>query len=216
MRPYRKSWVMSSFRTLAAMVAFVLSLAALGPSTSLSIASNSEEISGQGTITRERTLLSRDELSNCGDLDTSTFMRSVVRSGTDTFSGIIAGTSSSVDNRFINNTCVPALRHGAFRTIVSFNDVTVADRRGGAILEFIGHFQDRAAEVDGFPVSITTEAGEFRFLCGTGALKGIRGTGIYNATVIPSTPVTTVRDLRGYAIWIHFDEIGRASCRERV
>lgn len=197
------------------MVASVLLLAALGTSISPSIAAHSEEISGQGTLTRARTPVSVVELSGCGDAADGTFIRSVVRTGSDTFTGIITGTGS-VDNRFINNTCVPALQHGEFRTIVSFNDVTVADRSGGAILEFIGHFQVRTAEVPDangnlVAVRVTTEAGELRFLCGTGALKGIRGTGIYDATVIPSVPGIPARDLRGYAISIHFDDASDAT-----
>jgi len=201
---------MSTFRN-PAMVASVLLLAALGTSISPSIASHSEEIFGQGTLTRVRMLVPPIvQLSDCGDDADNTFIRSVVRSGTDTFSGIITGTGNA-ENRFINNTCVPALQHGEFRTIVSFTDVTVADRRGAAMLEFIGHFQVRAAQVadvNGSPVvvAVTTEAGEMRFLCGTGALQGIRGTGIYDATVIPTVLGIPGRDLRGYSISIHFDD----------
>lgn len=199
------------------LVVSVLLLAALGTSIRPSIASHSEEISGQGTLTRVRTAVPPIvQLSDCGDNADNTFIRSVVRSGTDTLTGIIEGTGSS-DNRFINNTCVPALQHGEFRTIVSFNDVTVADRSGGAILEFIGHLQVRTAEVpdaDGkklVSVRVTTEAGELRFLCGTGALKGIRGTGIYDATVIPSVPGIPARDVRGYAMSILFDDASDAT-----
>lgn len=192
-----------------AAIAFVLLLNALVTPIASSMASDTSEISGHGTLTRVRSAPSVVELSNCGDAAGNTFIRSGARTGSDTLSGIITGTSRSVDNRFIINTCIPELRHGAFRTIVSFDDVTVGDRRGGAVLEFIGHFQPRTVEIDGFPVAVDTEDGQIRILCGTGALRGISGTGIYNATniaSIPSTPPVSARDLRVYAISINFDD----------
>lgn len=204
------NWTFRVMPSFPAMRTVVLLLSALASPITPSIASAGEEISGQGTLTRLRIPGSVVELSDCGDLaDNTTFIRSVTRTGTDTFSGFITGISRSVDNRFINNSCIPELQHGAFRTIVSFDDVTVADRRGGAVLEFIGHFQHRTVQVNGFPVAVDTEDGQLRFLCGTGDLKGISGTGIYNATnipSIPSTPVVPARDLRAYAISIHFDD----------
>lgn len=203
-------------KTYRAMVVLCLLLAAVGMSMNPSSASEREDIFGQGTLTRVRIVVPPVvQVSDCGDTDPATFIRSGTRTGTDTFSGIITGTGT-VDNRFINNTCVPALQHGEFRTIVSFSDVTVGERTGGAVLEFIGHFQVRATQVAGVDgVQVTTEAGELRFLCGSGALKGISGTGVYSATVIPSVAGLPARDLRAYAISVRFGDPNDATERSR-
>jgi hypothetical protein len=171
------------------------------------MAGDMEVISGEGSLTRVRSAPRTVQISDCGDSDPATFIRRFTRAGTDTFTGIIEGTGDS-DNKGLVNTCVPALQSGEFRTLVSFTDVAVAGRRGGAILEVIGHFQVRTAEVDGSQVAVTSEVGEVRFLCGTGPLRGIRGTGVYDATSIPSIPG---RDSRAYVITIHFDDASDAT-----
>src|SRR5262249_28971494 len=81
------NWTFRVMPSFHAMIAVVLLFTAPVVPVSPSIASDREEISGQGTLTRSRIPGSIVEVSDCGDLaDNTTFIRSVARTGTDTFS----------------------------------------------------------------------------------------------------------------------------------
>ena len=173
-------------------IASILLIAGLGtigqPKAALADKQKVEEFFGIGQFPGTRSAPTSEQISDCGDADPNTNLRRFMRTGENTFTGIIEGSTSKVDNRGLTNTCSIGRTHGTFRTLYYFESVTIAGKTGGAVIEHTGPF-DITSGV------IFTDGTKFQVLCGTGDLKGIHGEGITTA----STGVAN-----GYALWVHF------------
>ena len=81
--PFRQTDEEDTMKTYRAMVVLCLLLAAVGMSMNPSSASEREDIFGQGTLTRVRIVVPPVvQVSDCGDTDPATFIRSATRTGT--------------------------------------------------------------------------------------------------------------------------------------
>lgn len=156
-----------------AIVATILVMATIGPSLLVAASDDDDGLvsfSGGGFQVSVRTSRETVTIDDCGDADPLTLVRTQTDLNTRTYSGIIEGTAEaeSVAITYIN--CTAGLIHANLMQLESFDEVTVAGRTGGAVIERIGTFESR----DGVVIVTINE----RFLCGTGELEGIHGTGI--------------------------------------
>ena len=155
--------------------------------------SGSEEFVGTGAASAsvDRTT---ETIFDCGDADPNTNVDFVTRPGTFTFTGIIDGAATAVNNA-LTDTCAEGFTHGTYKVRYLFDEVTIAGRTGGAVLEEWGDFE-------GGPFGegiLFTFHGHISFLCGTGELRGIHGETLTEGAATLAGSFTT------YALWVHFD-----------
>ena len=165
----------SNIHSRNSLILLIASLATIGqPKAASADKLKVTEEFGKGMLNGTRTTLTNEVMSNCGDADPNTNVRLIVRAGANTFTGIIEGSTSKVDNRILSDTCNAGSSYSDYRTLYFFESVTVAGRSGGAVLEHVG-----AARTIG---GVSSVDGQLRFLCGTGDLKHIHGVGIAQST----------------------------------
>lgn len=130
-------------------------------------------------------------LSDCGDEDESTnviFLDSRETPPTNVWDGAIFGESIGMATALADG-CFPVNdggTHGNGRTIIIFEEATIAGRTGGLVIESLFDFEAG-------PCCFTDA--DLTFLCGTGELEGIHGGGQL---------VRTLSLQRHYQIWGHF------------
>ncbi len=140
-----------------------------------------------------------ESIFDCGDADEDpddlTNVDFVTRLGTFTYTGIIVGAATGVNNA-LTDTCTEGFTHGTYKVRYFFEEVTIAGRTGGAVLEEWGDFE---AGVFGEGIVFTFH-GHFSFLCGTGKLKGIHGDALTEGSA------SLEGSFSSYALWVHFDK----------
>ena len=171
--------------TFVAMGASVLLLAGLfgvGLFTASADKVKVEEVFGTGALTQANIGVETDTLSDCGDGDPNTNFRHNTLNRTSSWTGIIEGTATGIEEVLTANCATPST--GVVRQVAKFKEVTVAGRTGGLALEIIGDgtTPPNAANI------------RLRFLCGSGDLKHVHGEGIF----------LRYGTIRHYAMWIHF------------
>lgn len=158
-----------------------------------------EEFYGTGFRVANVTM-TRDTLSECDDTDPNTNVVLQTNTGTATYTGIMGGINGQIGQttaKVIVDSCVPGQTHTTFRAVETFDNLTVAGKTGGAVVEFLGH-----GRIVPFPPGATTTATlnetRIRILCGTGDLKHVHAEGTLTASVRAGA------QSRAMQIWVHF------------
>jgi hypothetical protein len=154
-----------------------------------------EEFYGTGFRVANVTM-TRDTLSTCDDTDPNTNVVLQTNTGIATYTGIMDGIGQTTA-KVIVDSCVPGQTHTTFRAVETFDNLTVAGRTGGAVVEFLGN-----GRIVPFPPGATTTATlnetRIRILCGIGDLKHVHAEGTLTASVRPGA------QSRAMQIWAHF------------
>jgi len=176
------------------VVAIVLAgLATVGEPNVLADKVKVEEFYGTGF--RATSLTRTDEaLSDCADTDPSTNVVLRTNTGTVTYTGIMEGIGETLA-KVLEDSCVPGQTHTTFRTLDTFDTITVAGRTGGAVVEVVGHGR---IVPTGPTTTATLNEIRIRILCGTGDLKGIHAEGTITTSVRPGA------QSRAMQVWAHF------------
>ena len=180
---------------LRALAIGLTGLALLGQPNASADKAKVEEFYGTGF--RAVSVLSvQQNLSDCGDADSTTNVVLFNNTGTVTYTGIMEGTGQ-VRTTTISNGCVPGQAHLGIRVLDTFESLTVAGRTGGAVVEIIGSGRVPAT---GIQINDNT----VRILCGTGQLKGIHAEGTLTASIRAGAPGVPLIDYRPVQLWVHF------------
>lgn len=154
-----------------------------------------EEFYGTGFRVANVTM-TYETLSTCGDTDPTTNVVLQTNTGTATYTGIMDGIGQTTA-KVIVDSCVTGQTHTTFRAVETFDNLTVAGRTGGAVVEFLGN-----GRIVPFPPGSTTTATlnqtRIRILCGTGDLKHVHAEGTLTASVRAGA------QSRAMQIWAHF------------
>jgi hypothetical protein len=153
------------------------------------------EVYGVGFRITTNLVMTDTVISNCGDSDTSTDVINREMTSDVAYTGILSGTGRTL-NKTILDRCFAGLNHTTFRSLDTFDSLTVAGRTGGAVVELVG--QGRIVPVAGTPPTATFNETRIRILCGTGDLKDIHAEGTLTASVRGTT------QSRALQLWVHF------------
>ena len=138
----------------------------------------------------------RETLATCDDTDPNTNVVLQTNTGTATYTGIMDGIGQTTA-KIIVVSCVPGHTHQTFRTLETFDNLTVAGRTGGAVVEFLGN--GRIVPIPPGPTTTATlNETRIRILCGTGDLKHVHAEGTLTASVRAGA------QSRAMQIWAHF------------
>ena len=137
----------------------------------------------------------QQNLSDCGDGDTTTNVVLFNNTGTVTYTGFMEGTGQVLTHT-ISNACVPGQAHFGIRVLDIFESLTVGGRTGGAVVEIVGSGRVPAT---GIQINDNT----VRILCGTGQLKGVHAEGTLTASIRAETPGVPRIDYRPMQLWVH-------------
>ena len=154
-----------------------------------------EEFYGTGFRVANVTM-TRETLSSCDDTDPNTNVVLQTNTGTATYTGIMDGIGQTTA-KVIVDSCVPGQTHTTFRAVETFDNLTVAGRTGGAVVEFLGN--GRIVPIPPGPTTTATlNETRIRILCGTGDLKHVHAEGTLTASVRGGA------QSRSMQIWAHF------------
>ena len=110
-----------------------------------------EEFYGTGFRVANVTM-TRETLATCDDTDPNTNVVLQTNTGTATYTGIMDGIGQTTA-KVIVDSCVPGQTHTTFRAVETFDNLTVAGRTGGAVVEFLGN--GRIVPIPGPTISIS-------------------------------------------------------------
>jgi hypothetical protein len=154
-----------------------------------------EEFYGTGFRVANVTM-TRETLATCDDTDPNTNVVLQTNTGTATYTGIMDGIGQTTA-KVIVDSCVPGHTHTTFRAVETFDNLTVAGRTGGAVVEFLGN--GRIVPIPPGPTTTATlNETRIRILCGTGDLKRVHAEGTLTASVRAGS------QSRAMQVWAHF------------
>jgi hypothetical protein len=171
----------------------LIGLATLGQP--IASADKVEEFYGTGFRVANVTM-TRETLATCDDTDPNTNVVLQTNTGEATYTGIMDGIGQTTA-KIIVDSCVPGQTHQTFRAVETFDNLTVAGRTGGAVVEFLGN--GRIVPIPPGPTTTATlNETRIRILCGTGDLKHVHAEGTLTASVRAGA------QSRAMQIWAHF------------
>jgi hypothetical protein len=180
---------------LGALAIGLTGLALVSPPDASADKAKVEEFYGTGFRAVDVTS-AQQNLSDCGDADSTTNVVHISNTGTVTYTGFMEGTGHVLTGT-ISNACVSGQTHFGIRVLDTFDRLTVAGRTGGAVVEIIGSGRVPAT---GIQINDNT----VRILCGTGELKGIHAEGTLTASIRAESSGVPRIDYRPMQLWVHF------------
>ncbi len=179
----------------------LIGLATLGQPIASADKGKVEEFYGTGFRVANVTM-TRETLATCDDTDPNTNVVLQTNTGTATYTGIMDGFGQTTA-KVIVDSCVPGQTHTTFRAVETFENLTVAGRTGGAVVEFLGN--GRIVPIPPGPTTTATlNETRIRILCGTGDLKHVHAEGTLTASVRAGAQPGTQIQSRAMQIWAHF------------